>query len=113
MKTINTVELKFKMNGDTPFTLVNVQDQAHFDQAHIPGSINIPETDIASKAAAQLPDKNAEILLYCSGLSCEASSNAAAKLEKIGYQNITAYKFGVQGWKEAGYALEEPKRIAG
>jgi rhodanese-related sulfurtransferase len=50
----------------------------------------IPDYEILERAAAELPDKSALILIYCR--SGRRSANAANELIAIGYRNI--YDFG-------------------
>lgn len=53
--------------GDADFTLVNVLPEAAHELAHIPGSISLPLATIPSRAADVLPDKAADIVVYCAG----------------------------------------------
>ncbi len=47
--------------------LVDVLSPESFASMHIPGAINLPVSDIAGRAAALLPDRNAPIVAYCGG----------------------------------------------
>jgi rhodanese-related sulfurtransferase len=56
----------------------------YFEDAHLPGAINIPHTEVAALAPELLPDKHAAIVTYCSNPACANSGIAAAQLAKAG-----------------------------
>lgn len=106
MKIITAEELKKKIDANEDFILIDVLGKESFDAKHIPKSINIPSTEIGIRSKNELPDKNKEIVVYCASRECEASPNAAKKLEKLGYKNVVDFEDGLAGWQEAGYEFE-------
>ncbi len=50
---------------DSSLTIVDVLPQASFVEEHIPGALNLPLEQVASRARELLPDFNAEIAVYC------------------------------------------------
>ena len=50
---------------DPSLTIVNVLAREAWKAQRIPGSLSLPVADIASRAAMVLPDKNADIAVYC------------------------------------------------
>lgn len=73
-----------------------------YDPGHIPGAINIPDTQF-DKHIDKLPaDKATLLLFYCGGLECMLSHNSAHKAEKLGYTNIKVYPAGLPDWKAKG-----------
>ena len=76
--------------------LVDTRGEPQYDYEHIPGAINVPVDADDSFVTEALPDKSAEILLYCDygGLSKQMGDRLAADL---GYTNI--YEFdGLLVW---------------
>ena len=65
METISRTELKEKMDRKDDFVLVETLATATYDHAHLPGAINIPPDQVAALAPTLLPDKNADIVVYC------------------------------------------------
>ena len=106
MRTITAEELKKKLDANEDFILIDVLGKESFDAKHIPKSVNMPSTEIGIRSIKELPDKNKEIVVYCAGRECEASPNAAKKLEKLGYKNVIDFEEGLDGWREAGYEFE-------
>ena len=73
-----------------------------YDPGHIPGAINIPDSQF-DKQVDKLPaDKATLLLFYCGGLECMLSHNSAFKAEKLGYTNIKVYPAGSPEWKAKG-----------
>jgi rhodanese-related sulfurtransferase len=73
-----------------------------YDLGHIPGAINIPDSQF-DKMVDKLPaDKATLLLFYCGGLECMLSHNSAFKAEKLGYTNIKVYPAGSPDWKAKG-----------
>lgn len=73
-----------------------------YDIGHIPGAINIPESQF-DKHVDQLPkDKNALVIFYCQGQTCDLSHKSAFKAEKLGYTNVKVYAEGIEGWVAKG-----------
>ena len=73
-----------------------------YDPGHIPGAINIPDTQF-DKQVDRLPaDKNTLLVFYCGGVDCPLSHNSAFKAEKLGYTNIKVYPQGMPDWAARG-----------
>jgi len=64
-KTISRDELKIKIDRHDEFRLVETLPETAYHHAHLPGAINIPPQKLAELAATLLPNKQAEIVVYC------------------------------------------------
>ena len=65
METISREELKGKMDRGESFTLVETLSEVTYGHAHLPGAINLPPDRVSELAPGLLPDKGAEIIVYC------------------------------------------------
>jgi rhodanese-related sulfurtransferase len=64
--TISREELKAKVDNEADrFLLVETLAPEHYDYAHLPGAINLPPDRVEDLAPAILPNKQAEIVVYC------------------------------------------------
>ena len=73
-----------------------------YDPGHIPGAVNIPDSQF-DKQLAKLPaDKTTLLLFYCAGFDCMMSHASAFKAEKLGYTNVKVYPAGLPDWKAKG-----------
>ena len=63
--TITRDELKQKIERGDDFTLVETLPPFMYQAEHLPGAINLPPQQVAELAPTRLPDKAAEIVVYC------------------------------------------------
>ncbi len=63
--TISRDELKHKIERHDKFLLVETLPQNSYEHAHLPGAINLPPDHVRELAPRLLPDKSAEIVVYC------------------------------------------------
>jgi rhodanese-related sulfurtransferase len=76
-----------------------------YDPGHIPGAVNIPDSQF-DKMVDRLPaDKSTLLLFYCGGVDCMLSHQSAFKAEQLGYGNIKVYAAGMPEWKARGGAV--------
>jgi rhodanese-related sulfurtransferase len=87
-------------------TAVEALPPLYYEDAHLPGALNLPLDEVEALAPTLLPDKEAEIIVYCSNSSCSNSKIAAEQLERLGYTNVHKYGAGKQDWVEAGLPTE-------
>ena len=103
--TITRDELRARIDrGDV--VVVETLGPMYYEEAHLPGAVNIPHTQVAELAPALLPDKDRTIVTYCSNTACGNSQAAAAQLEAMGYTDVRKYAEGKQDWREAGLPVE-------
>jgi rhodanese-related sulfurtransferase len=106
LKTITREQLKARIDNGSPTILVEALPARYYDQAHLPGAINIPHDDIRAVALTRLPDKAATIVVYCASTPCQNSRQALITLTQMGYEDAYEYVEGKADWEEAGYPLE-------
>ena len=92
---ITPEEAKKIMDSGEEHIILDTREQDEFDEGHIPGAILIPYTEIENKAEEMLPDKDAQILVYCR--SGRRSKIAAESLAKLGYTNVKEFG-GIIDW---------------
>jgi hypothetical protein len=63
--TISTKDLKSKLDKKQGITVVETLAPERYREAHIPGALNIPPERIKELAPQLLPNKDAEIITYC------------------------------------------------
>ena len=98
MRTLSTTELEEMSENE--FLLVNVLSEEEHRKEHIPGSVNIPVDEIEENLKGLPRDR--KIIVYCRSISCEASEDAARKLQKNGFDNVIDYAPGIKAWKNSG-----------
>jgi len=113
METISGAELKGKLDRGEPLKLVEALAPKEFEAWHLPGAVNIPADRVSDLAPQQLPDRDEEVVVYCSGPACHASVHAARHLEQLGYRRVRHYPGGKEEWRSSGYAIEQPASAGG
>lgn len=92
--------------GERPL-LVDVREDSEWEKGRIAGAIHLGKGVIERDAEAALPDKSAEIVLYCGGGF--RSALAADNLQRMGYTNVVSMDGGWRAWTGAGGPVEGPR----
>ena len=65
VKNISRDDLGEKIDRGDKFSLVETLPKIAYEHAHLPGAINMPPDQLKQLAAKLLPDKHADIVVYC------------------------------------------------
>jgi rhodanese-related sulfurtransferase len=106
-QTITRDEINVAINKQENITLVEALPEKYFNDAHLPGAIQINYDEVIAKAAKLPADKEAKIVVYCSNSFCNNSGKAAIALTQLGYSNVYKYAEGKQDWIESGLPIEK------
>jgi rhodanese-related sulfurtransferase len=104
--TIGCDELRQRLDSDEPPVLVDALSPISYAHSHLPGAINLVPEDVDAFAARRLPERDAEVVVYCANPTCESSVETAEKLVELGYANVRHYAGGKDEWRERGLPLE-------
>ncbi len=63
--TISREELKAKLDRGDGFILVETLSEEQYQHAHLPSAVNLPLYHLRELAPEILPDKDADIVVYC------------------------------------------------
>ena len=99
-------ELHMRMTNKAPMVLLEALPETYYSRGHLPGALNLPHDRVRALAGALVPEKTAEIVVYCASRTCQNSHLAAATLKGMGYANVRVFTGGKQEWEEAGLPLE-------
>jgi rhodanese-related sulfurtransferase len=93
------------------FALIDSRPLPRFQQGTIPGSINVPYP-AWDKVVNRLPaDKNALLVFFCQGVTCQMSPLSQKKAKKLGYTNTKVYHEGVPEWETRDYLATRPEFV--
>ncbi len=113
VERISREELKAKLDRGEDVVLVEALGEGRYEEAHLPGAVNIPHDRVDELAPRLLPDKGAQIVVYCSNGPCRNSGIASERLARLGYEDVRDYHEGKQDWMEAGLPTESGAVRAG
>jgi rhodanese-related sulfurtransferase len=105
-RIITLDELRARLDSGDPVTLVEALPPMYYEQEHLPGAINIPHDEVDELAPQLLPDKDAEIVVYCASGPCQNSGIASRRLVSLGYTDVSDYGEGKAEWIAAGLPVE-------
>lgn len=88
------------------FVLVDVREDHEAARGVAQGAVHLGKGVIERDIEQQVPDKDAEIVLYCGGGF--RSALVADNLQKMGYKNVVSMDGGFRAWAERGLPVERP-----
>src|SRR3954453_15569439 len=97
-----------RQRGDA--TLLDVREDAEWDQGHVPGAVHISKSYIEQQIEAAVPNRDAAVVLYCAG--AVRPLFAAQTLRDMGYSDVASMKGGFQAWKGHGLPWQQPTRLS-
>ena len=80
--------------------LVDVRTVGEWNRGHLPNARRIGMEQLEAQIAAQVPDKNTPVLVYCQ--SGSRSAFAASILKRMGYTKVTNLVGGIESWSRSG-----------
>jgi rhodanese-related sulfurtransferase len=105
-KTVTRDELQARLAANPDLVLLEALPEKYYNDWHLPGARHFPHDQARASAPGIVPDKSAEIVVYCASRTCRNSHIAANVLRQIGYANVSVYAGGKEDWNEAGLATE-------
>jgi rhodanese-related sulfurtransferase len=105
VKELTVDDVKAKLDRGEKFHLVDVREDNEWAIDHVAGAIHLGKGIIERDAEQQLPDKSAEIILYCGGGF--RSALAADNLQKMGYTHVFSMDGGIRDWRQKKYPLNK------
>jgi cysteine synthase/rhodanese-related sulfurtransferase len=90
-------------NGGGPL-IVDVRPPELYAEAHIAGSVNIPQSELGARIGELPEDRDAPIVMVC-GIG-KFSKPTTLYLKSLGYRNVRNLKGGLNEWLRKGQPLE-------
>ena len=112
LKQVEREELRRKLAAIIPPVLVEALPEKYWRDWHPPGARHLPHDEVDTLAPRVLPDKAAEIVVYCASRSCQNSHIAAHRLAQLGYENVAVYPGGKHDWMDAGFPVDRGEALA-
>ena len=96
-----TVEEVYRrqLQGDR-FVFIDVREDDEWSETRASGAIHIGKGVLERDIETKIPDKGAEIILYCGGGF--RSALAAESIQRMGYERVISMDGGIRAWKALG-----------
>lgn len=103
IKECTIAEVKARLDAGTPVHFIDVREDHEWVQDHAAGAKHLGRGILERDIEGIIPDKNAEIILYCGGGF--RSALAADHLQRMGYTHVKSMDGGIKAWRAAGYPM--------
>jgi cysteine synthase/rhodanese-related sulfurtransferase len=112
--SVAVADLVREMHGvDAPKPIVvDVRPLEQFADLHIPGAVNLPQSELSQRKTELPSDRNAPIVMVC-GIG-KFSKHTTLYLKSLGYRNVRSLKGGINEWvrKQQPTASARPAKIS-
>jgi rhodanese-related sulfurtransferase len=103
VRELTVEDVKAKLDRGDRFLLVDVREDEEWAQDHVAGAVHLGKGVIERDIEGRVPDRGAELVLYCGGGFRSALATDA--LQKMGYTNVWSMDGGIRGWRDKGFPL--------
>jgi rhodanese-related sulfurtransferase len=103
VREISVDETRKKLESGSA-RVIDVREESEWARGHIRGAEYMGRGVLERDIEERVPDKNAELILYCGGGFRSALS--ADNLQKMGFNNVASMAGGWREWKESGGAVD-------
>ena len=104
VREVSVAETLKAVNGGSA-RLIDVREESEWEVAHAKGADHLGKGIIERDIEKLVPDKDAELILYCGG--GYRAALATDSLQKMGYTNVASMAGGWRAWIEANAPVEE------
>ena len=104
IKEVTVAETRDRLAANSDATLIDVREDNEWEAAHAQGAVHLGKGIIERDIETTVPDKAAELILYCGG--GYRSALAADVLQRMGYTNVWSMAGGWKAWKQADAPIE-------
>lgn len=102
--TIRVKDLNQKLQTPDKPLVIDVRLPEMFSESHVPGAINLPQEELAQRAAELPEDRDAPIIMVC-GIG-KFSKPTTLYLKSMGYRNVRSLKGGLSEWVRKGFETQ-------
>jgi rhodanese-related sulfurtransferase len=100
VRDVSVQQTRDRLQANPAVKLVDVREDSEWNLSHAAGSIHLGKGIIERDIEEKIPDRNAEIILYCGGGF--RSVLAADAIQKMGYTNVASMAGGWRDWVASG-----------
>ena len=110
IEEIQPTEAAAELDSGDDVAIVDVREQAEFDERHIEGAIHVPRSYLESRFEQFVPDRSQRIILYCaSGIRSALAAKTLA--EDLGYEDVSSMAGGITLWRDRGLPVVTPRAL--
>ncbi|HVT37815.1 MAG TPA: rhodanese-like domain-containing protein [Gemmatimonadaceae bacterium] len=104
VREVTVEETRARLAANPAVKFVDVREDLEWEAGHAARALHLGKGIIERDVEAAIPDKDAEIILYCGGGFRSAIAGDA--LQRMGYTNVASMAGGWREWQGAGAPVE-------
>ena len=104
VQEISVSETRKRLDAGSKRYFIDVREDHEWSKGHAKGAIHLGKGIIERDIEKTIPDRTAEIILYCGG--GYRSALAADALQKMGYERVFSMAGGYKKWVQSGEPVE-------
>jgi rhodanese-related sulfurtransferase len=105
VRELNVEQARRRLDANPDARLIDVREDHEWQSGHAARATHMGRGIIERDIERAVPDKDAELILYCGG--GYRSALACDNLQRLGYTNVYSMDGGWTAWKESGAPVEE------
>lgn len=107
MKRISPSVLKDWLHDSGEIALLDVREHGQFGESHLFYAASLPFSRLELDLARLVPRRSTRCVVYDGGgpENLDVAQRAAARLQVLGWCNVSVLEGGTLGWQQAGHAL--------
>ncbi len=105
IREVTVDETRERMKANPEVRLIDVREDNEWAAGRAARSTHLAKGIIERDIEAEVPEKGAELILYCGG--GYRSALAADVLQQMGYTNVFSMAGGWKAWKDSGAPIED------
>ena len=104
IKEVTVAKTRDRLATNSGVRLIDVREDDEWRAGHATGAEHFGKGIIERDIEAEVPEKGAELILYCGG--GYRSALAADVLQQMGYTNVFSMAGGWKAWKDSGAPIK-------
>ena len=102
-------EVNARLKAGEKFEILDVREDDEWANGALGGARHLSRAHFESRVEDVLPDKEAEVVVYCAG--GVRSAFATRTLKELGYSNVVSMSGGFTRWKDLGFDFSVPRTM--
>lgn len=107
IREVNVEKTRARIAAGAGVRFIDVREDNEWQAGHAAGAEHFGRGILERDIEERVPDKNAELILYCGG--GYRSALAADTLHRMGYINVYSMAGGWKAWKDEGAPVDDGK----
>lgn len=106
IREMSVEEVKAYLDDGNKPVLVDIRGLDEWERGHLDGAIHVPRGRLEAEVEEKVPDKSAEVIVYCAG--GVRSLLGGLSMKELGYEDVISMDGGFGDWEDAHFPFVQP-----